>query len=105
MSPGSASMLSSRVSWLRIAALDDARRLVGAEELERDGRVDGLVDVDAQEVDVQRVAADGVALDVLDDHGVAAAPSIATSITPRAARSVLRRIRASTAKAGTPPPP
>ena len=45
---------------LEHAALDDPGGLLGAGELERGGRVDRDVEADAEEVDVQRVAAHGV---------------------------------------------
>ena len=50
------------------AALDDARRLVGAEQLEHDRRVDRLVHVHAEEVHVHDLAAHRMALEVLDEH-------------------------------------
>ena len=68
MSSGSASMLSSRVSWLSTPPSDDAGRLVAALQIEHDDRVDRLVHVDAQEVEVDRLAAHRMVLDVLDDH-------------------------------------
>ena len=50
------------------AALGDAGRLLGADEVEHGGGVDRLAHVDAQQVDVDRLAAHRVVLDVLDDH-------------------------------------
>ena len=73
MSPGSASMFSSTTPWESTPPCHDAGRDVGADQLERDRGVDRLVHAHAQEVDVQRVAAHGVALDVLDEHGRGAA--------------------------------
>ena len=60
-------MLSSRDLLARDAALGDARRVVGADELERDRRVDLLIHADAQQVDMDRLAAHRMALEVLDD--------------------------------------
>ena len=68
MSPGSASMLTSRVSWESTPPSIDARGVVGAEQLEHDRRVDRLVHVHAEEVHVDDLAAHRVALEVLDEH-------------------------------------
>ena len=51
---------------LEHAALLDARSGVGADELERDRRLDRLVEPDPQQVDVDRLAADRVADQLLD---------------------------------------
>jgi hypothetical protein len=68
---------------LEHASLDGARGLVAADELEGHDRMDGDVQIHAQEVDVHRVPAHGVALSVLEhrrsrvaaqlelDHGAA----------------------------------
>ena len=50
------------------AALDDAGRVVGAEQLEHDRGVDRLVHVHAEEVHVHDLAAHRMALEVLDQH-------------------------------------
>ena len=53
---------------LEHAALLDAGRLLGADELDRDVGLDLLVEVDLLEVEVDEVAADRVALLLLDHH-------------------------------------
>ena len=50
---------------LEHAAFLDARRLLDAVQLQRDGRLDLLVEVHAQEVDVRRLPVDGMALCLL----------------------------------------
>ena len=55
------------------AALGDAGGLVGALDLQLDRGLDRLVEVHPQEVHVHVLAADGVALQVLDDDGLGAA--------------------------------
>ena len=54
---------------LEDAALLDAGRVVAADQLDRDRGLDGLVEADADQVDVDRVAADGVALRLLENRG------------------------------------
>ena len=67
MSFGSASTLTSRVDLVEDAALRDAGGVVAADELDRDDRAwICFVEVDAQEVDVQRLAAHRVVLGVLE---------------------------------------
>ena len=61
-------MLSSRVSWLSTPPSVTPGASSRARELEHDDRVDRLVHVHAQEVEVDRLAAHRVVLDVLDDH-------------------------------------
>ena len=68
MSPGQRLDVELDRALREHAALDDAGRVVGAEELERDRRLDRDLHVDAQEVDVHGLAAHGMALDVLDEH-------------------------------------
>ena len=50
------------------AALGDAGSVLRADEVEHGGGLDRLAHVDPQQVDVDRLAADRVVLDVLDDH-------------------------------------
>ena len=66
MSPGSASTSDLAVLLGEHAALGHAGGVVGAEQLDRDRRLDGDVHADAQQVGVHDVAADRVALEVLD---------------------------------------
>jgi hypothetical protein len=54
---------------LEHAALLGPRRVLAAEEVQRHDRVDGHVEIHAQEVDVHRVPADGVTLGVLQHRG------------------------------------
>ena len=68
MSSGSASMLSSRVSWLSTPPSETPGDSSPPVQLEHDDGVDRLVHVHAQEVEVDRLAAHRVVLDVLDDH-------------------------------------
>jgi hypothetical protein len=53
---------------LHHAALLDARCVLDALELDRDGGVDLLVEADLEQVDVDDLVADRVVLLVLDDH-------------------------------------
>src|SRR5919206_485304 len=78
-SPNGRSISSWMTSRRSRSSLNEPRagptgRLLGAGELERDRGVDLLGHVDPQEVDMQGVAADGVALEVLDEHGLALSP-------------------------------
>ena len=68
MSSGSASMLSSRVSWLSTPPSVTPGDSSPPVQLEHDDGVDRLVHVHAQEVEVDRLAAHRMVLDVLDDH-------------------------------------
>src|SRR6185436_14045315 len=54
---------------LEDAALDDAGGLLLADEVHRHGRLDGDLEVDAQQVDVHEVAAHRVALGLLQHGG------------------------------------
>jgi hypothetical protein len=54
---------------LEHAALLDARRLLGALEVDVDLGLDLLVEADLEQVDVEQLVADRMLLLVLDDHG------------------------------------
>ena len=57
---------------LEHAALLDPGRVLGADQLEHHGRLDRLVEADAQQIDVDGLAADGVADELLEDDRAAA---------------------------------
>ena len=54
---------------LQHAAFLHAGRVVGAGEFQWHDGVDGLVETDAKEIHVDGVAAHGIALSLLEDHG------------------------------------
>ena len=88
------------------AAVADARRVLGADELDRDDGLDRLAQVDAQEVHVRRLTAHRVVLGVLEHGGACVLPSSDSSTTAPDACSACRRSRASTANgSGSPPRP
>ena len=66
MSVGSASTVISRVTWSSTPPAFDAGRVIDALELDRDVRLDRLVEVDLLEIDVAERAAHRVQLLLLD---------------------------------------
>ncbi len=67
MAVGRARMVTLAQLWSRMPRLMTPGCLLDALELDRDDRLDGLVEVDAEEVDVRDLAADGVTVGALDE--------------------------------------
>ena len=99
--PAASTVVLSRIAWERLdvelvgdllehATLLDAGRLLGALHVDRDLRLDLLVEADLEQIDVQHLVPNGMALLVLDDHR-AVLPPTWRSISAEPSTSTCRR--------------